>query len=201
MASPWIQDANLGVCAGMEATATVTTDMLFICSNVSNEGQVEPNHLYSFATSNHNTSLSNGVRTHVQTIRPKALYNGKQNRTKFGLDSVELLVVGNYPIYYEVCVGQAITSPTWVDNNTTYSAYEHDHNGTLSGDPAIVIASGYVAATNNTSFSISKSVQNQYPITLNCDGTHRDLGQITITATSLGGASEIYSSIAYTEER
>jgi len=106
------------------------------------------------------------------------------------LDSVDILVTGNTPIKWELCIGQAISgTTTFTDVNATYSAFEYNTVGAASGDPAVVIASGYIAATATQKNAISAKITNRYPITLDAAGAVRALGTLSLLVTGDGATS------------
>lgn len=187
--SPYIQTANLPVRCGMSTTGTVTTTMQYICSAVISEGGEDEIQGFQFAQEAIVTAGS-GVRTHALSIRPKTTFNSFSNRAKFILETVEILVTGNAPVVWELCIGQAISgTTTFNDVNTTYSTMQFNTAGTISGSPAIIVAQGYGAASSQ-----SKSVQNtkvpmRYPITLDRAGNVRGLGTLSIVLTGVGASS------------
>jgi hypothetical protein len=135
------------------------------------------------------------------SIRPKTTFNGFENREKFLLSGLEILVTGANPVLWELCVGQAVTTPSYADINATYSAYEYDTAGILSGSPAIVISSGYVPSSSQTKGTFSGDIATRYPITLDASGAVRALGTLTLLVTGLGGVSACRASILYNEGR
>lgn len=201
-AYPWIQTANLPVRARMESTGTTATDddMLFICNCVLSRGGQEKIAGYDFVVQNTVTAGS-GTRTHMMSIRPRTTFNSITNRVEFVLLDLEIMVTGINPIYWELCIGQALTTPSFANANATYSAFEYDTAGTLSGSPAIVTASGYCAASNQVRGQSDRDVTNRYPITLDAAGAHRTLGTLTLLVTGIGGASACYAQLHWKELR
>lgn len=200
LAYSWIQSANLPVRAGMSCTGTVSTTMYYYCCAVSTEGVNDQSPGYSFSASN-SVTAGNGTRTHLMSIRPKTTFNGITNRIKFVLDNIDIAVTGSNAVFWELCIGQALTTPSYADVNATYSSFEYDTAGTLSGSPAIVIASGYVSASNQAKGSISRSLSTKYPITLDAAGAVRNLGTLTLLVTGIGATSATTASINFTEAR
>lgn len=188
-AYPYIQTATLPIVAGMTCTGTVSTTMLFICCTVKSEGGVsDPSGLTFSAVGT--VAAGNNTRTHILSVRPKTTFNSLANRIKFILENVDIIVIGNSPILWELCVGQAISgTTTYNDVNATYSAFEYNTAGTISGSPAIVITSGYAAATAANKTSVNRTVTNRYPITLDAAGAVRAFGTLTLIVTGLGGES------------
>jgi hypothetical protein len=204
--NPYLQTANLPVRCGMEATGSVATaSMNFICCAVVSEGGTEDVNImaYSFQVDG-SVTASNGARTHLMSLRPKTEFpasSGITNRIRVGYLDIELLVTsGNNPVHWELVLGQAITSPTWADVNTTYSSVEYG-TGTISGSPSIVIDGGYVSASNQAKGVLNTSIFSRYPITLDSTGAVRALGTISLLVTGIGGTSPIAGSFKFREIR
>jgi len=202
LAYPYIQTANLPVRVGMESTGTTATDddMFFICNDVVSRGGSELDIGFDF-TAGASLTAGNGTRTHAFSLRPKTTFNSIANRIEFALTDIELLVTGTQPVYWELCVGQALTTPSYADVNTTYSAFEYDTAGTLSGSPAIVITSGYCAASNQVTGNTSRGLTTKYPITLDSAGAVRSLGTLSLVVTGLGGTSDCRARLQWKEIR
>jgi len=200
--TPYIALASLPVRIGMTCTGTVTTSMSFTCSSVVSEGGSDTSSGYDFtADTANNLVASNGVDTHAVTIRPKLLFNGITNRISFIFLSLDILVTGNSPVEWKLCIGQQITGGVIADVNTAYSSIEKVTGATLVGTPAIIIDENYVAASNQTKGKESTKVLFKYPITLDAAGNQRDLGAITLLVQGLGGASACRAALKFTELR
>lgn len=185
----YMQTANLPIRAGMTCTGTVSTTMRFICASVSSEGGETDVGGYSFSVEGTGTA-GNGSAVHILSIQPITTFNSITNRSKFVLESVDVVVTGANPVSWSLVLGQAISGTTAFSAvNATYSGMEFNTAGTLSGSPAIVIAQGYVAATNQTKQSVSTKLSNKYPITLDAAGAVRLNGRLTLYATGIGGTS------------
>jgi hypothetical protein len=200
-ASPYIQTANLPVRVGMTCTGTVSTTMRFNCCTVISEGgQLTPVG-YQFSAEGTATA-GNNTRTHILSVRPKTTFNSIANRSKFVLENIDVLVTGSTPIKWELVVGQAISgTTTFTDVNATYSGVEFNTAGTISGDPAIVIDSGYVPATNQAQGADHLSFNLRYPITLNAAGAVRPLGTLSLIVTGLGATSACRAAMNWREIR
>ena len=186
---PYLATANLPVRCGMTCTGTVSTTMKFQCATVSTEGGQDLPASYHFTTESSVTAAS-GARTHALSIRPQALFNSFANRGKFILDSVSILVTGNSPVKYELCIGQAISGTTTFSSvNATYAAIEVNTAGTISGSPAIVFDIGYIAASNQFKGVLVSNSPMKYPITLDAAGVARLLGTVSVVVEGVGGAS------------
>lgn len=200
-AYPYIQTATLPVIMGMSTVDTATTTMLFICGTVRSEGAESEESGFNFSIEGTATAGS-GARTHILSVRPNTTFNGIVNRIKFILENIEVLVTGNSPVLWELCLGQAISGTTaFTDVNVTYSAFEYNTAGTISGGPTIVIAQGYCAATAANKTVITRQIANRYPITLDLAGAVRALGTISLIVTGLGGATATRASFNWRELR
>ena len=198
---PYIQTANLPISAGIRATADAATgSMRFICSCVLSRGGQDRIAGYDFSAAGAVTAAS-GARTHLLSIRPKATFNDISNRVEFVLEDLDILVIGSHPVFWELCIGQALTTPTYADVNAAYSAFEFVAAGTLSGNPSIVLAAGYCAATNQSKSSQRSDVKNRYAITLNAAGAVRALGTLTLLVSGLGAASDCRATVRWRELR
>ena len=198
---PYIATANLPVRVGMTCTGTVSTTMDFNCCSVISEGGQDDVSGYSFAAEGAGTA-GNSARAHILSLRPNTTFNSIVNRVKFVLDNVDIIVTGNTPVYWELCIGQAISgTTTYTDVNATYSAFEYNTAGTISGTPAIVIASGYVPATAANKSASSAKIANRYPITLDVAGAVRSLGTLSLIATGLGATSAMRATFNWHEVR
>jgi len=185
--APYIQSANLPIRCGMTCTDTASTTMNFICCSVISEGGQEDNLGFLFSAEGTATA-GNGADTHILSIQPKTTFNSITNRIKMVLESVDIIVTGNSPVLWKLCLGQALTSISLTDVNATYSGMQ-TVAGTLSSTPAIIVAQGYVGATATTKQAISKPTAVKYPITLDAAGAARDLGRITVLVQGIGGNS------------
>lgn len=203
IANPYIQTANLPIRCGMTCTGTVTTTMKFICCSVSSEGGIDDTIGYQFSAQSNlasPVSAGSGTRTHFVSIQPRATFNSIANRAKIVLDSVDVLVTGSNPVFWELCLGQAFASDSTANVNSTYSVMD-TVTGTLSGDPAIVIDSGFVNATATNRGAINARTNIRYPITLDVDGAARILGRVTLLIRGVGGASNCYGQLKWREIR
>lgn len=200
---PYIQTANLPVRCGMTCTGTVSTTMRFICSAVVSEGGIDSTTLFGYDfTSPNPADVSVNTLTHMLSIRPKTTFNSITNRIKLIVAGVDFIITGSgsNTVYWELVVGQTLTGATATDINTTYSSTEYLTGGTMSGTP-IVILGGYATSSNQGKQSLQEAVGNRYPLTLNAAGTNRDLGQLTLRATSLTGAVNCRGLIRFKEIR
>lgn len=198
---PYVQTANLPVRSGMTCTGTVSTTMHFTCSSVISEGgQGGAVEGFTFATEGSATAGS-GARTHVLSIRPRTTFNSIANRAKFILEGVSVMVTGANPVLWELCLGQATTTPSYANVNTTYSTMDADSTGTISGSPTIVIGSGYTAASGAVNGATIAAFTNRFPITLDAAGAVRALGTLSVIATGIGGASACRISLLWREIR
>lgn len=201
VADPYVASANLPIRVGMTCSDTVTATMNFVCCSVVAEGGQENAFSYEFAVEGTGTA-GNGTAAHILSIRPLTTFNGIANRSKITIGAVDVLVTGDKPVKWELCLGQAISGTTaFTAVNNTYSTVEFNTAGTISGAPVIVIASGYVAATNQAKSSTRASATTRYPITLNAAGAVRALGTLSLILTGIGGTSTVRASFGWSETR
>lgn len=201
LTNPYIQYATLPVRCGMTCTGTVSTTMNFICSAVISEGGQEENGGVPAAAEGTATAGS-GADTHILSVRPKTTFNSITNRVKLVLDSVEILVTGNQPVLYKLVVGQAISgTTTYSDVNTTYSAFEFNTAGTISGTAALVLQQGYVPASNQTKAVANPKITNRIPIALSAAGAVRANGTVSVLVQGVGGTSACRASLNWRELR
>ena len=199
-ADPYVQTANLPINVELKATDAVTSaTMEYICSTVITEGGTADDFAYHFSEEGTVTAAS-GTDTHILSIEPTLTFNSIENRIKIVPTSLDIVVTGNNPVLWKLCVGQALTTPSATAVNSTYSGVQST-TGTLSGDPAIVIAQGYVAATNQNKSSINQETLIKYPITLDADGALRDLGRLTVLVQGIGGTSATRAILNWDEIR
>lgn len=205
--SPYIQNANLPIKVGMTNTGagTVTKTMYFNCCMVASNGGIDEAVGYEFSTPDTAVTAGNGTRTHLVSVRPRTTFNSITNRSKLASLELDLLVLGNNPVYWELVIGQAFGAgagtPTWANINATYSAFQYGVGGTLSGAPSLVIDSGYVPASASTKGSTSMKVTDRYPITLDVSGAVRTMGTLTLLVTGLGAASACRAVLKHKEIR
>lgn len=205
VAYPYIQTANLPIRAGIAngTGGAITEEMNFICSSVLSRGGEVDASGYDFSASNTEIAVSSGARTHGISIQSKTLFNSIANRIGFKLKSINVVAETN-PILWELCLGDAITgTTTFTDVNATYSGFSYNTAGATSSTPTLVIASGVVAAGNQSASGSVIQLDNRYPITLNAAGSLRsdNLGRLTLLLTGLGGAATAQATINWKELR
>lgn len=199
--TPYFKTANLPLRCGMTCTGTVSATMNYICSTVQSENGEQSKEGYHF-TQEGSTTAASGTKTHLVSIQPKTTFNSITNRTKIIIDSVDIIVTGNYPVHYEVCLGDVLTgTTTFNDVNATYSAVQYNTAGTTSGAPSIIMFSGHIAANNQSVGAVSQSIVMKYPVTLDVAGAVRPLGRVTVLVTGIGGSSACEGTINWTEVR
>ena len=200
---PYIQSANLPVRCGMTSTGTVSTTMNFVCSAVISEGGSEDINAFGY-TFETNASVTTALAgSQLMTLRPKTTFNGITNRMRVAYIDVKIFNTGssNQHVRWDLCLGQSITGGTWADVNTAYSGVEVNTGGTLSGSPAIIIDSGWVAVGGNDKQVANIAIISRYPITLNAAGANRLLGSLTLKVTPLAGTPVVYGGIKFREIR
>ena len=197
---PYIRTANIPVRVGVISTGTSPATMVFNCCSVQNSGGSEAVTGFDFS-SFADVTAGNGTPTHAISVRPKLLFKTRTNRVDFIDFNVEIAVRGNNSVRWQLVIGQALTGATYVDVNSDYSAMEVETNGTLSGSPAIVIASGTVLGTAQNKTGSFRQVPAKYPLTLDAGGLHRDLGTLTLIIEGVGGTSACDCYINHREVR
>ncbi len=202
---PYMQSGTLPIQVLLTATNSATTKTsYFKCAAVHSEGGFEEDRAYQLCTPSISLTAGNGTRTHALSIRPKTTYNGIINREDLVLGPIAMLVTGNTPVFFELIIGATFSvAPTWTDVNTASSAFEYGTGGTFSGlaTGAIVIASGYAAASAQTKESITAMITSKYPCSLDRAGNVRANGTYTLVVTGLGGASAMQTSFNFKEIR
>ena len=198
---PYMQTLTLPVAMVMSTTSAAGT-CSFKCASVSSEGGFENPSAYCFSTTQQTVTAASGARTHILSLRPKTTFNSLTNRTRIQLTSVDILVTGASPVFWELCVGTTYSAgPTFGDVNTAASAAEQSTAvGTLTA-ATTVIASGFVPATNQNKNAASRELSSKYPITLDRAGAVRANGTLSLLVTGLGGSSVTYAAFNFTELR
>lgn len=199
---PYMQTLTLPVQMLMTSTGGSKNTTRFKCSSVSSEGGFADDMGYSFATPEGTVTAASGARTHILSLRPRTTFNSITNRSRIRPTSVEIFVTGANPVFWELCVGSTFSAgPTYANVNATYSASEYSSAvGTLSA-AGIVIASGYVAATNQAKQAVSRDIASRYPLSLNRAGAVRANGTLSLLVSGIGGTSATRASLNYTEIR
>lgn len=153
---------NTGVpSAGLTLTA--------ICSTVMSEGGADEELGHVFAGGNDRV-LRTGIGTTgvpICSVRPAALLNSITNRVKWQLENIEIFADDSM-------FWQLIYKPTSITNASfgaqpAHSATEIDIAGTAIVG-GIVIASGYVAASNKGGGE-ARNIRSKFPVTLDAAGT------------------------------
>lgn len=197
---PYIQTANLPIRVGIEGTGAINESMLFNCCSIQSSGGQDDTLGYSFSAEGTATA-ANGSRTHVVTIRPLTTFNSFENRVKFVLESIDFLVTGNNPVRFELAIGQGLSSITWNDVNTTYSAFEVGTGGNAVGTASIYFDGAYLDSSNQVKGSVNTKVPIRVPITLDASGNTYLNGRLSVVATGIGGTSACRAKLNFKEIR
>jgi hypothetical protein len=203
LATPYVQSLHLPVQMLLTATSTADTKTCYFkCASVSSEGGLESDLAYHFSTPEQTVSAASGAQTHILSLRPLTTFNSITNRSLIRMESVELLVTGNFPVLWQLCIGATFSAaPTYSSVNATYSASQYSSAvGTLSA-AGVVIDSGYVAASAGTKSSVSSKLTNRYPITLDRAGAVRANGTLHLIVTGIGGGSATRAVMNFSEIR
>lgn len=204
IAVPYMQTLTLPVQCLLTATSTGSTAYTYFkCASVSSEGGDLQMLGHSHHTPDVTVSAGSATATHLLSLRPATTFNALTNRTHVTLDSVDLLVTGNFSVQWQLCLGATFSAaPTWTAVNGTYSSCEYTSTaGTLATAGTVCIASGYIAsAASNKGASTMKAV-GHYPITLNRAGAQTAQGTLSLIVTGIGGASATRAVFNFTEVR
>jgi hypothetical protein len=186
---PYIATANLPIKVGMTCGASAgTPTMLFNCVSVQTVGGQEDTLGYPFNAYSGLISAASGTRTHLLSLQPRLLFNSFENRTKFVLESVDFIVTGNSPVFFELGIGQALTGDAWSNVNTTHSAMEKSL-GTISGSATMYFEGALLASSATVKSSSNSRTVLRMPITLDDLGAQRLNGRLSAYGTGQGGAS------------
>lgn len=174
-----------------------------ICSTVQSEGGAEDRFGFMFSQSVFERPATLNTRTHIVSIRPKALFNGELNTNEFTARALELFAIADQPIFWELVVGATLTGSVWTDVNSNFSSSEYDMTGTFDNlDNGIVISSGFLSGSAKEGITISRDASVLYPLTTDRAGNNREMGTLTLLAQSIGTTvGEIDASMSWTELR
>lgn len=200
---PYMQTGTLPVQKVVTATSTATTYTgYFKCCTVQAEGGFVEEIGITTSSTNATVVAASGARTHLTSLRPKTTFNSLANRELFILKSVDMIVTGNNPVYWELMIGATLGgAATYTDVNSTYSAFENENAIQTYTSGGTVIASGYVAGSAQTKGTISQPTALRYPITLDRAGAVRPNGTLSLIVTGLGGTATVFGSLNFTEIR
>lgn len=201
VAKPYIQYASLPIRVGMTCTDTVSTTMWFNCATVITEGGSDDVAGFLHKFTRKNVTLASGVNTHIMSIRPKTTFNSISNRSKFVLEAVTGVVRGTDSIAWQLSIGQALTGVSYADVNSTYSAFEVDIAGAISGSPALAFHEDYAPASNQARGAITSKLASKYPITLDAAGAVRSLGTLELSGRGVTGAAACDFTMMWREVR
>ena len=200
LAVPYMQTLTLPVAMVMSTTSAAGA-CSFKCASVSSEGGVENPNAYTFATLEQTVTAASGARTHILSIRPATTFNSKTNRSRIQLEALEILVTGNNPVLWELCIGSTFSAaPTFGAVNAGSAFEQSTAVGTLTA-ATTVIAAGYCAATATAKQSTARQLASKYPISLDRAGAVRANGTLTLLVTGIGGTSATRAILNYSEVR
>lgn len=202
--TPYMQTGTLPIQMLVTATSTASTKTAYFkCAAVNSEGGFEQADSFHFTTPEGTVTAASGARTHILSVRPRTTFNGITNREDFLLENIEMLVTGNSPVYWELCIGAAFTvAPTFANVNTAYSAFEYGTGGTFGNlTTGLVIDSGYINSSASNKGATSSDATLRYPITLDRAGATRAMGTLSLLVSGIGGASATRAVFNYSEVR
>lgn len=202
--NPYMQSACLPVQIALTATAAaVPSESFFKGALVMSEGGLLKDRGFSFATPERTVTAANGVRTHLLTIRPKALFNGFTNRESYITKSLEILVTGANDVFWELVAGANFSpASTWTDVNTQFSGTEISTDGLFTNlTGGLVLAAGYVAAGAGGRRCETIPLSLHHPLTLNRAGANTPIGTLSLLVTGTNGVSATRACVNFTELR
>lgn len=199
---PYIATANLPIRVGMYSISGVDDTMHFICCSVASEGGLDDSQRFGYNfIQGGNTNVAIG--TYLMSLRPTPTFAGYVNRTKFILQEIEFINVGNKPIKWQLSIdATAAGMPVYNPVNATYSAIEYDTVGSYTPG-TIIIDEGYVPSGGaNKGGGEITAISSKYPITLDANNAPRTFGTLTLTADVIGiGNSDVYWAFKWKEIR
>ncbi|SRR6266566_592810 len=186
---PYLATCNLPIRCGMTVTSgTPTTTMFLTCGSVTSEGGVEDVTGFQFAVEG-TKDMPTGQTLHLLSIRPKSTFHGIVNRSKFVLETLDI-ITGSCPIKWELRLGQPISgTTTFIDANTAQSSTEYNVLGDLNGTAAATIVSGYVSANESLKAPQQAKLAFRYPVCLGAAGDQRLNGTLSLVLTNIGANS------------
>lgn len=201
---PYMQRASLPIrVSNTTVSSGASSTLKFKCASVSSEGGVdELASPRSFSTGTATVTAGNGTRTLILTIRPRATgIGGFVSRGVFRLQSINILVTGNNPIYWELVAGGTLTPGAFTDVNTTYSNFEWASGGTYTNlTGGYVIDSGYVSATAQVKIPIAFTSATNHPCSLNVSGTNTAFTTYYLLVQGVGGTSSTTANFDFIEQ-
>lgn len=184
-------------------SASASANLLAICASVISEGGLEDAIGYTIGCEFTGTAGS-GSRVHIASIRPFLTFNSIPIRYPIVPVSIDTIVTGNFPVYFEVVYGATFSAgPTWA--GAAYSAYTGVEvttaGGTISTSP-IVAAHWYNSSGASQKQAAAKSLQELlYPLVLNAAGANVAMGTMSIYATGIGGTSACRAAVTWKDIR
>jgi hypothetical protein len=195
----YMSTAQLPVYLTIEAISTLTTSnsMTAICAAVMSEGGQDTNVGFPFSTRTGDSLVAvDGTRIPVLSIRPKATFNGRVNRTLLTRGLIEILNDAAIAIV-DVIYDGVLTAGSFasVDDESTT---EVDTSATaVTG--GIVIRSFMVGATNQANNTGGVDLTGRLPLALDIDGANPT--NLTIAITNIGGAASVLGAVSWQEYR
>ena len=202
---PYMQSGTLPIRIEVERTGGGSAATAYLkCAEVSSEGGTLEDFAYSFSAEGTGTA-GNNAPVHILSVRPNTVFttNNIPNRINFILDSIDVIVTGNQPVKWQLCIGNTYTQgndPTFADVDATHSGFEYGTGGTIAA-AGKVIAQGYVIASAAQKGSITRQLATRYPISLNKAGAVRANGTLSLNGIGIGGTSTMRAVFNWKEIR
>ena len=180
----YMSTAQLPVRLEIEGLAGITGgphDLCALCASVMSEGGLEDHLGFPFGSNTGAPAASSGTRVPLISLRPKATFNSITNRIAALIKDVIVINNGSGTALVEVCIGVALTAPSWVSADAS-STLEVDISATATTGGHL-ITSFYVAATNQSKSSEIRDVLGRFPLTLDITGLNPEILTVSITNT------------------
>ncbi len=194
----FMSTANLPIRYQITTDGTNGGSMTAICSAISSEGGFTTDFGFPNTASNADVGVSvTGPNVPIVSIRPKATFDGKINRSQIITESIALL--GTQPAAFKLVCGGTLTGAAFSGVHDE-SMVEFDTNATaISGGFAIISHPIEKAGA----FNIEKDLH--LPLSLNISGSHPVAplftDSITVVGSKIAGNSTINASINWIELR
>jgi hypothetical protein len=176
--------------------ASGATTMTAGCMSVISEGGNDSSSGYEFSAGNGITGIAVTTRRPILSIQPKTTFNSITNRSRTLLQTVELSVTGNTALV-EVVYNGTLTGASFASADAN-SGVNFDVGATaISG--GTVLYSGYIATSGATRVTLTKSVIERLPLTLDAAGSTPDT--LSVVITSFTGTATTNAQMSWTEDR
>ncbi len=195
----YMSTAQLPVYLTIEATGALTASnsMTALCASVMSEGGQDENVGFPFSARTGAALVAiSGARIPILSIRPKATFNGRVNRTLLTKGLVEVLNDAAIAIV-DIIYDGALTGASFASVDDE-SVVESDVAATaVTG--GIVVRSFLVGATNQANNSGGVDLTGRLPMSLDLDGANPT--NLTVAVTNVGLAASVLGTVSWQEYR